>query len=108
MDPRASVLHRGFDDVRAEALEGLVHRDGRKLDGQAAGKHDPALDGFDEVRDGAVARVVAAAGVGDTDDRPYGNSGCVHVDEQEGDPFLFLDIGVGTDQTEHHVRPMRK
>jgi hypothetical protein len=49
--------------------EGLVDRDGREVDRQPAGQHHAALDGLDEVGHVAVARIEAAVGVGDADDR---------------------------------------
>ncbi len=81
----AADQHDGVHRLRADHLLGVhghevaqvhagglgkafVHRDGGKVHRQAAGQHDAALDGLDELRGVAVAGVVAAAGVDDTDD----------------------------------------
>ena len=49
--------------------EALADRDGGEKHGQAASKHDAALHALDEVGNVAVAGVVVAESVGDTDDR---------------------------------------
>jgi len=44
-----------------------MNRDGRKIHWQAAREHDASLDRFDQLRRIAMARVVGAAGIGNTD-----------------------------------------
>ena len=54
--------------VHARRLgEALVDRDGREFHRQSACKHDAALHRLDELVGVAVARVIGAAGVGDSD-----------------------------------------
>jgi hypothetical protein len=49
----------------------FVQRDNRKIDGQAAGQHDTALHRLDQLRNIAMAGVVAAEGIGNTDYWPF-------------------------------------
>ena len=46
-----------------------MHRDRREIHRQPTGQHDAPLDGLNQLRRVAVARVVGAAGVGNADDR---------------------------------------
>ena len=39
-------------------------------------------------------------------DRPHLDTRCFHINQQERNPLLLLDRGVGSNQTEHHVRPV--
>ncbi len=49
--------------------EGFVQRDGREHDGKAAGQHHAAADRLDQLGSVAVAGIVPASRIGDSDDR---------------------------------------
>ena len=46
-----------------------MEADGREFDGKSAGKMDPSLCGFDELRDVGVARIEPGVRVDDADER---------------------------------------
>jgi hypothetical protein len=83
--------------------ERFVQRDRRELDRQAPREHDAALNRFDELGHGAMARVEAAERVGDADDRALERFiGVAHrLDERAAQEERELLVAIGGEIAAH-------